>query len=192
MKGLVAVKARLGADRPRLSLVFVAMRRNVVELPDVVGLAAEWGVMRLWVQNLSHSFGDAPVDAYDQIRRFTSEEALWAGDEGRVGDAFDEARRRADALGVELRLPKVEAVEQRPVGTAGCDWPWRSGYVTHEGELQPCCMVMGADRAVLGDLRRDTFATAWRGPAYERFRNALLGADPPPVCRGCSMYRGVF
>lgn len=194
VKELVATKARLGAARPRLSLVFVAMRRNLHELPAVVALAAEWGVMRLWVQNLSHSFADTGgADEYREISRFTADEALWAGDGGQVDEVFEHARRRADAEGVELRLPKVESPpERRAVGAPGCDWPWRSGYVTHEGRLQPCCMVMGADRAVLGDLRRESFPVAWRGVDYEAFRQALLGDEAPEVCQGCSMYRGVF
>jgi hypothetical protein len=51
---------------------------------------------------------------------------------------------------------------------------------------------MGGDRAVLGDLAHASFADIWRGPAYRAFRAALLSANPPDVCRGCAMYRGVF
>jgi hypothetical protein len=32
----------------------------------------------------------------------------------------------------------------------------------------------------------------WVGDEYVRFREGLLGGDPPEVCRGCSLYRGVF
>jgi hypothetical protein len=53
-------------------------------------------------------------------------------------------------------------------------------------------MVMGADRAVLGDAERDGFAAVWRGDAYKSFRAALLTDEPPEVCRGCSLYRRVF
>jgi hypothetical protein len=53
-------------------------------------------------------------------------------------------------------------------------------------------MVMGADRAVLGDLAETSFADIWHGAAYRDFRAALLTRTPPEVCRGCSMYRGIF
>src|SRR5581483_1949154 len=46
VRGLVHLMRELGASRPRLSLVFVAMRRNVAELPAVVALADAWGVRR--------------------------------------------------------------------------------------------------------------------------------------------------
>jgi radical SAM protein with 4Fe4S-binding SPASM domain len=196
--GLVDVMRARGAERPRLLLVFVAMRRNVAEVPDAVRLAAEWGVGRLRVQSLSHSFSDTdPAGEYGEIRQFAASEALWAGAAGTYGDdverVFAEAQRMADALGVELRLPeRGEIVAHRKAGTPGCDWPWRSAYVQHDGKVQPCCMVMGADRAILGDATATDFAQLWGNEHYQAFREALTTPTPPPVCQGCSMYRGVF
>jgi radical SAM protein with 4Fe4S-binding SPASM domain len=192
--GLVEAKRARGSSSPRLSLVFVAMRRNLRELPAMVRLAASWELERLWVQNLSHSFSDTdPAGSYAEIRAFAEAESLWLRESGEVREVFEEARRIAAELGVRLRLPALE--ERRPVrgtGEPACDWPWRSTYVTHEGRVQPCCMVMGSDRATLGDLRTEEFADIWRGDAYRDFRAALLGEDPPEVCRGCSVYRRRF
>jgi radical SAM protein with 4Fe4S-binding SPASM domain len=105
---------------------------------------------------------------------------------------FAAARDVARALGIELRLPKLEASPPPEVGAPGCDWPWRSTYVTHTGRVQPCCMIMGGDRAVLGNLTETSFGDIWHGAAYRAFRAALLSPTPPDVCRGCAMYRGVF
>jgi radical SAM protein with 4Fe4S-binding SPASM domain len=191
---LVDVMRELDAERPRLSIVFVAMRRNIAELPLLIKLASEWGVERLWVQNLSHSFSDTdPAGAYREIRDFASEEALWADGNGEAERFFAQAERVADDLGVELRLPRLEEpVVVREEGAPGCHWPFNSAYVTHDARVQPCCMVMGADRAVLGEVRDTGFATVWYGEDYETFRAALLTDDPPEVCRGCSLYRRVF
>jgi radical SAM protein with 4Fe4S-binding SPASM domain len=195
VQAFTAAMRRLGAARPRVSLVFVAMRRNLDELPDVVRLADEWGVGRLYVQNLSHAFDDTdPFGDYADIRRFTEREALWADAGPRMRAVFDLAREEADRRGVDLRLPRLEEPERapRPPGTPGCHWPSESAYVTHEGRVQPCCMVMGADRAFLGDTREEPFGDIWKGSAYTSFRAALETDDPPDVCRGCSLYRGVF
>jgi radical SAM protein with 4Fe4S-binding SPASM domain len=192
--GLVEL-ARARADGgPELGLVFVAMRRNVKELPALVRLAAALGMPSVRVQNLSHSFDDTPAGpGYDAIRGFTEAEALWVGRGDEVAAIFDEARNVAATLDVALRLPEVEERRHlRPAGTPGCDWPWRSAYVRHDGGVQPCCMLMGEDRAILGDVRATAFPEVWSGPAYVAFRAALLGDRPPDVCRGCSMYRGVF
>ena len=192
---LVETKRRLRVEKPRLALVFVAMRRNLEELPELVGLAHEWGVGRVYVQNLSHSFSDTdPAGSYAEIRRFAADEALWRDADRRIGEVFGQARALAGELGVALRLPRVEEPQRplRAVGTPGCSWPFESAYVTHKGEVQPCCMVMGADRAVLGDTSEEAFPAIWHGRRYEEFRHALTTEHPPEVCRGCSLYRGIF
>lgn len=198
--GLLEVMAERGARRPELGVVFVAMRRNIAELPALVRLVAGWGIRTLRVQNLSHSFSDTdPAGAYREIREYAAAQALWSAGRGggaparvETEAAFAEARRQADALGVVLRLPAVdEPVRPREPGTPGCDWPWRAAYVRWDGQVQPCCMLMGADRGLLGDAARG-LERVWTGPEYRAFRAALLEELPPEVCRGCSMYRGVF
>jgi radical SAM protein with 4Fe4S-binding SPASM domain len=191
--GMVEAKRALASDRPALSLIFVAMQRNVAELPDFVRFAAEVGVDDVHVQNLSHSFDDAKgLPGYDAIRAFTLREALWT--EGASAAAFDEARSEADRLGVHLRLPKIEPPPStRREGSPGCFWPWEESYVHHDGKVQPCCMIMGEDRAVIGDVHRDGgFAAVWNSDGYREFRRRLLTDDPPEICTGCSLYRGVF
>jgi radical SAM protein with 4Fe4S-binding SPASM domain len=196
IESLVAVKRRLGVERPTIQLVFVAMRRNLHELPELVRLASRWGIGEVWVQNLSHSFSDTdPSGSYRPIREFAAREALWREPDGAAETLFDEARDEAERLGVHLRLPRLREPPQPPrqPGQPGCHWPFESAYVTHDGKVQPCCMVMGADRAVLGRLDEASFGTIWRGPEYRRFRKGLLGgAKPPEVCAGCSLYRRVF
>ena len=105
------------------------------------------------------------------------------------------ARSLAGRLGVELRLPRLEEPPPRArrENEPACHWPFESSYVAHDGRVQPCCMVMGADRAVLGRLDEQGFAAIWAGEPYRNFRQRLLGdADPPEVCAGCSLYRRVF
>jgi radical SAM protein with 4Fe4S-binding SPASM domain len=196
LAGLVAAKRAAGSATPWIRVVFVAMRRNVAELPDLVRLLASVGVDELRVQNLSHSFSDTdPAGQYAGIREFTAAEALWTGDDdAAVRAAFGAAREAATELGLTLRLPEVEPLAPRvDPGRPGCTWPWDSAYITSAGVVQPCCMVMGDDRVSLGRLDEQDFPEIWYGPAYRAFRRRLAdAADPPDVCRGCSMYRGTF
>jgi radical SAM protein with 4Fe4S-binding SPASM domain len=194
VRGLLQLRRRRGASRPHVSLVFVAMRRNVGELPALVRMAADWGVDRVSVQNLSHSFSDTdPHGRYREIRDYTAREALWQGADEEAAAAFAEAEAEAARLGMALHLPSLEErpAPRRP-GTPGCDWPWRAAYVEHDGTVQPCCMVMGSDRAAMGSVREEGFQAIWHGARFAAFRRALLGSRPPAVCRGCSLYRGVF
>jgi MoaA/NifB/PqqE/SkfB family radical SAM enzyme len=196
--GLVETMRQLEATKPAIQLVYVAMRRNVGELPALVRLTHEWGVNRLWVQNLSHSFEDtlATGAGYREIRRYAEREALWGEGERVLAErAFARARASADELGVDLRLPRLEeppAVARDP-RSPGCHWPFESAYLKYDAKIQPCCMVMGSDRAILGDAGADGFAAVWNSAEYQSFRQGLTGSDEPPdVCRGCALYRRVF
>ncbi|MGN9778904.1 radical SAM/SPASM domain-containing protein [Micromonospora sp. H33] len=195
LAGLVAAKRAAGSATPYVRVVFVAMRDNVAELPELVRLLGRTGVDELHVQNLSHSFSDTdPAGGYDDIRRFTASQALWSeSDEDRAAAVFETARTVAREQGIRLRLPSVGSAPAPPSsGPPGCSWPWDAAYVTSGGVVQPCCMVMGDDRVSLGALDVNTFPEIWYGDAYREFRRRLIGDDPPPVCRGCSLYRRTF
>jgi radical SAM protein with 4Fe4S-binding SPASM domain len=194
LAGLVAAKRRAGSVSPHVRVVFVAMRRNVAELPELVRLLATIGVDELRVQNLSHTFSDTdPAGRYAGIRAFTAAEALWTGaDQDAAQQAFAAARRAADRHGLRLRLPELTPAGPRGLRGPGCTWPWDAAYITSTGVVQPCCMVMGDDRIALGHLDEQTFPEIWYGEPYRDFRRRLLGEDPPEVCRGCALYRHTF
>lgn len=189
LAGLVAAKREAGSATPWIRVVFVAMRDNVAELPALVRLLGEIGVDELRVQNLSHSFDDTGASpGYDQIREFTAGQALWTGiDVSQAHTALSAAMGVARETGLRLRLPSLT-----DDGGGNCTWPWDAAYITSAGIVQPCCMVMGDDRISLGDLTETGFAQIWHGAAYRDFRRRLDSADPPDVCRGCSLYRHTF
>jgi radical SAM protein with 4Fe4S-binding SPASM domain len=166
------------------------MRRNVGELGALVDLAADIGVDEVWVQNLSHVFSDTdPAGGYEAIRTYAQSEALFGDTETAAAAlaAFSVAAARARQHGLKLRLPDL-----RETAAGSCSWPWDGAYVTHRGDVQPCCMVMGSDRATLGRLADQAFTEIWGGEAYRAFRRALMTSKPPDVCAGCSEYHGVF
>jgi radical SAM protein with 4Fe4S-binding SPASM domain len=189
---LMEVRRTSGRKRPFVQLNFVAMRSNFQELPDVVRLAARLGVDRCWIQTLSHDFSDTdPSGSYLEIRSFAERESLPPDDA-----VWQRALRAAQAVAagaqLELRLPQTDTGATRRDDEPACDWPWRSAYVTHDGDVQPCCMVMGSDRARFGNLREQSFTEIWHSPEYQALRRQLLTDVPPNICRGCSVYRRTF
>lgn len=191
LAGLVEAKRAAGSTLPHVRVVFVAMRRNVAELPELVRAMGRLGVDEVRVQNLSHDFADTdPAGSYGPIREYAHREALGAGDPV-VAATFAQSSREAARMGVALRLPETEPAPPVRSGP-GCTWPWEAVYVTSAGVVQPCCMVMGDDRISLGRLDEQSFADIWTGPAYVDFRRRLMTDEPPDVCRGCSLYRGTF
>jgi radical SAM protein with 4Fe4S-binding SPASM domain len=188
-------KERLGAPRPEIRLVAVAMRANLEQLPALVRLAHRYRVHSLSIQQLAHDFSEASLPLrYQPMRRFVDEETLANEDPARVRRWFDAARAAAQETGVLLRLPNATA-RPRPPGARGrerCDWPWRGAYVAWSGEAMPCCMVATPDRKNFGSMARDGVEAIWNNEAYARFRAQLESDDPPDVCRGCAVYQGKF
>ncbi|HEY8368892.1 MAG TPA: radical SAM protein [Thermodesulfobacteriota bacterium] len=192
---IVAARRRLGAATPRLRLVMVLVRRNLPELPDVVRLARRLEIDDVFVQHLSHDFGESSLPAhYRPMRDFVERETVLGEDPARVERFFAEAREVAESLGVELRLPRT-APRPHPPGTPGrarCDWPFTGAYVSYDGLAMPCCMVATPDRIHFGSMVTEGVRAVWEGPAYGAFRARLESDDPPEVCRTCSLYAGTF
>lgn len=192
---IVAARRRLGSSTPRLRLVAVAMRRNLSELPDLVRLARRLEVEAMFVQHLSHDFGESSLPAhYRPMREFVDAETLLGEDPARVEACFAEARAAAAEVGVALRLPRT-APRPHPPGTPGrarCDWPFTGAYVSYDGLAMPCCMVATPDRIHFGSMARSGVRAVWESAAYAAFRTRLDSDDPPEVCRSCSLYAGTF
>ena len=188
LRRTVAQRRAGGQSAPRIQVNTVLMRRNRPELPAIVALAASVGADRMWIQRLSHDFTDVRASgAYAGIATFTDEQQL---DDDEAADALAAAADAGQRHGIDVRLPSASSIE--PTGERPCDWPWEAMYVAHDGTVQPCCMVMGSERATLGSAAHQRIGEIWTGVRYRDFRRRLLSSSPPTVCRGCALYRGRF
>jgi radical SAM protein with 4Fe4S-binding SPASM domain len=188
---IVAAKKALRSSTPALRIVMVLMRANLPQLAQIVRLAHAHGVFEIFVQHLSHDFGESQLPApYIPMRDFYSAQTLLNEDPHLINECFESARACAAELGVHLRLPALEAPHSS--GSYGCDWPWRGAYLTYRGDALPCCMVGTADRFNLGNMLAEGIKPVWEGPAYQKLRHALASAEPPEICRSCSIYRQTF
>jgi radical SAM protein with 4Fe4S-binding SPASM domain len=190
VRDLVAARQARGLRSPWVQINVVAMRANRDEVVALVRMAADLRVDRLWVQGLSHDFSDVADDVEFVAIRAHTDAQLLRDDE--LDDVRASALAVAAELGVDLRLPAAPDGQPRHVGEPACDWPDRGVYVNHEGSVQPCCMLMGRNRGVMGHLADQPISSMWRGTAWNDLRNALLTDAVPPMCRGCSVYRRRF
>lgn len=195
LRRLTAAKAAVGSALPRLSIVAVAMRCNLDQLPALVRLAHAEGVPALSVQHLCHDFAEAGLPRrYLPMRDFIDEQSLLGEAPELVSAVFEDARREALRLGVSLRLPRLTVRVHAPdtPGRERCDWPWRGAYISYDGLAMPCCMVSTPDRVNFGDMAADGVAAIWNNAASEDFRARLSSPVPPDVCGSCALYRGTF
>ena len=202
---LSALTARLEALRQigasqaqptEIDLAFVAMQRNLDELPAVAAFAQQLGLPRLAVH---------PV-----IRRDPIEERFEAElDDGRLRPTFlaalaqrvQEARAVAPGVAIELSTPEMEletcpTLDERPRYHPGeipggarlfdCDQdPWHTVHVLADGSVVTCEL---RDKVVLGNLQQHSMAEIWHGEAYHDFRmRFLLAMDA--TCRRCPYKR---
>jgi MoaA/NifB/PqqE/SkfB family radical SAM enzyme len=192
---LGSTKSHLNSYLPHLKMVMVIMRQNLAELPDLIDLASNYAVEEVYVQQLSHDFGESSfTEKFTPLHDYVDEQTLLNEDPNRIEQYFQEARRRADQNGVGLRLPPTRP-RLHPPGTPGpqrCDWPWKSAYVSFQGYMMPCCMVSTPELINFGLLDGGNLDDIWNGAQYRDFRHQLSSDKPHPMCEACSIYKGVF
>jgi len=181
-----------------LSIHFVAMRRNIEELPAVVELAAELGAEAIAVTNLATAF--LPIEVARECLSHYPDLA---------NRLFDEASERAREKAIEIRVPpKCETPIAPPLSNASgpgkrlnagrlwpernrfpqhCSDPWMRAYVSAAGAIHPCCV----STRIMGDLTRQSFAAIWNGRRYRRLRRRINSFLPPLECRTCTILWGM-
>ncbi|MDQ7836477.1 MAG: radical SAM/SPASM family putative metalloenzyme maturase [Humidesulfovibrio sp.] len=107
---------------------------------------------------------------------------------------FAEARRRAEAAGLDLRLPELTASSEHRCGFM------RDGaaFIDWQGNASPChflwhayeCRIFGETKRVhpqhFGNIGQAPLEELWRGAAWTAFR-AAASAGEYPACGDCDM-----
>jgi radical SAM protein with 4Fe4S-binding SPASM domain len=177
-----AYRRERGVDRPRVSMFFMAMRGNLSQLPAVIEKAGAIGVDCVVLQRLVYF--DAGLAIAEQSVMGEEAEEL-----------FDRCEQSARAAGVELLGSGRKGPHQslQPIDSrrpwSGCSRPWRSTYVTANGNVLPCCIAPFATQdyggIILGNVFEQPVSEIWSGAEYESFRRAHASEEPPEACRGC-------
>jgi len=177
------------------SLIFVALRKNIHELPDVIRLAHRYGIMKVWVAD------------YDLGGREFDEQSL-RREPQKANNLLHEAQTVAEELGVELVLPAPYSEKQPPPAKSGlwkkiisarrlfpkpkrfpqrCHSPWSEPYIHNNGIITPCC----ASNQFLGDLNKTPFFQIWNGWRYKLMRWRIESPLPALGCRRCFVIWGI-
>jgi MoaA/NifB/PqqE/SkfB family radical SAM enzyme len=192
-KKIRAIYPEVGAT---LAFNFVAMRRNIAELPAVVDLASEVAADSIVVIDLATPHLPPEIAA---------EHLSHCPD--LANRLFDEASERARERGIGLYLPpkypsQIAPSHGLPVSRLRGRWrlcpernrfphrcadPWVRTYISAEGFVRPCC-VSGR---VMGNLAQQDFDEIWNGHRYRWFRRRVKSCLPPVECLNCSIPWGM-
>ncbi len=186
LAGLLAVRRRLHANTPKISVWFVVMRENVDELPEFARRAVEIGVDEAYAQRLVYFDAGLAVEQQSVYQRLTAEqERLLA-----------EAAAICAAAGIPFRASgnTALAASLRGAGSDAHPWqvcqrPWTLAYVSAEGNVHPCCFVPfvehNRETTILGNVFEQPLREIWNGTPYWAFRERFLSDQPVDCCKDC-------
>lgn len=175
-----------------LDLAFVAMWRNLAELPAMAAFAQDLGIEVLAVHPL---IGRDPLPM-GAASEHGANGGLEADFREALAAAVTQARQLAPAVSIQLSSFELEPAHATP-GLLPMSWPWplppgaqiagcdqspfETVHVLADGRAVACEVT---EKLTLGDLRQQSLREVWHGPAYQAFRARHL-AGQEAACRGC-------
>lgn len=156
-RNVVKWKKKLKSKTPHLIFQFLVVRPNEHQIDEVYRLAEEIGI--------------------DEVKLKTAQ--VYDYEKGNdLIPTLDKYARYAENPDGTWRV-KNELLNH-------CWKLWHSCVITWDGMVVPCCFDKDADHR-LGDLKKESFAELWQGPAYDSFRRSLLkGRDQIDICTNCT------
>lgn len=175
-----AERRKLGlSEPPVLCLQVTLMRKNIEELPRIVEIASELGVDE--VVGLHVYVFDQEFEPQSLLHHRELSDRIVAV-----------ATKRARDLGIRPHFPAPYSAKPQDVskviptvqGSALCKFLWREVWVSHTGDVTPCCVP---DRPVAGNVRTSRFLDVWNGEMYQEMRRTVGSEEPFDCCRHCSL-----
>lgn len=167
-RNLLELRRQRGRRRPTVTLSFVSIVPNIMELPDFVDLAADLGADHVLVQDFKvleegqeiYSLVNSP----ERARRY-----------------YEEGQARASQRGIGLSTfqPVSYFDDHDPTD---CFDPWESFRVAENGDVYPCCY----SGHVMGNVLQQSVEEIWNGAEYRDYRRRVNTSDPPVECQRCT------
>jgi MoaA/NifB/PqqE/SkfB family radical SAM enzyme len=204
LRRLKTLRGLLDSATPRLGIAFVAMKRNIHDLPDLVRLGKDLGADQFSISNVlphtpalrdemlyARSFyeNDLPASEWSPLI------ALPRMDIDRVtGEQVLQALKNRHLLSI--------ARQELTAGASTCPFVEKGSMsVRWDGAVSPCLALLHTHDSYLdnhvrrslafsvGNLNETSLPAIWNDPAYRALRERLLAFDFSPcvTCNSCEM-----
>ena len=191
VRAFCVLQEREGHAKPRVSAWLTGLRETIEELPEFVKVAAEIGVKEVYLQRMVFFSEDA-------VGHARPDQALYERLSREEASLIDRAVALAKSLGLAFSASGAASEPGMSLrrSSDGSPWslcrrPWTVMYFTANGRALPCCIApfsqRGYENYTLGDVTQQTLREIWNGPAYRKFRSALLSDKPPDCCANCGL-----
>jgi MoaA/NifB/PqqE/SkfB family radical SAM enzyme len=204
LETLRAVRIQACQDTPHLGIAFVAMKRNIHELPEVIRLGRRLGADRFSISHvLPHTPAMRGEVLYDRSFYDTDQQiSEWAPLLQFPRLEFNDATREPLMRAMQGRSNLSIAGQELHQGSSTCSFmEKRSLSVRWDGEISPCLALLHSHTSYLGKTERQIKAVSfgninqaplgeiWSAPEYRAFRERLLDFDFSPCvfCNSCEM-----
>lgn len=162
-RNIIRWKKALKSRTPHVVFQFLVVQPNQHQIAEVTALARQLDIDDVWFKT---------AQIYDYEHGSTLMPTI---------DKYSRYAPQPDGT-YQIKNPMADE----------CWRMWHSCVVTWDGTVVPCCFDKDAHHR-LGDLQTQSFANLWRGPAYQQFRQTLLGARSQiEMCRNCTEGAAVF
>ena len=191
LKSFLKCQKKHHATAPKLSLWYLGTKDNILELPDLVRLAADIGIEEVYLQRLVYFLDDNGygIARADKTLQDSTNDSL---------KRIQKSQELAEELGVQFNASGLCGPTDSLKGDIGARMPWRKCYrsltlmyITANGNVLPCCIspFSTTDYAsiILGNVFRASIADIWTGAEYHNFRKRHQTESAPKCCRGCGV-----
>jgi radical SAM protein with 4Fe4S-binding SPASM domain len=155
-----------------LSFAVTVLKENIEELPKFVLFAERVGINKIIAQTIQ--------EKEDYVKNYGSEakDNLIINYKKRLNELIIKSKTLAKKRGIEFIFDEEKS--------SGCIWPWRSIYITWNGNVTPCCKILDYKKVEAGNLLTDDFWKVWNGKPYQMYRKMLKKRISPIPCKGCN------
>lgn len=172
LRMLQELKSKHGVSYPKLAIEFVAMRRNIEELPDMMEFAFALGIR------------DVRVSYIIVVTKGLEQESLYYHQD-LTNRIFEQTEKIAGEKGIRLSLPTRFKTNIDPQGY--CDDILKMFYIRAEGTVLPCCI---ATDYIIGNICEERPEEIWQGERRKKiidnFRKRILEGK----CKDCYKFTG--
>jgi MoaA/NifB/PqqE/SkfB family radical SAM enzyme len=168
-------KKRRGIPRPKMHLIYLMLKDNMHEVPEVPSFAKEAaGLEEVILTNICHT-----INLWQETQRVF----IWEDARSEYEETLQQAAINARKLNIRLKKPSLSVIDV-PVCAEN---PLGSLYISAEGEVSPCVYlypplpspfkrIFGGkeyltEKVSFGNIFRDPFPAIWGAGNYNDFRN---------------------
>lgn len=152
----------------------VVTTKNIHELPQIVKLASDLGIDYITFQLFISNWGKKKITEYnDSIKTDLNSKQLISN--------LAKAKEVASINNIDIDITSHNFYSKEKK----CSWPWKSSYISSNGDVVPCCILADSHTVKMGNVFEEDFEKIWNSKKYQDFRERIRTHNLPNYCKNC-------